>query len=46
MVHPNWEDEIQSGISPSAVTVIGNSESDTAVAVLDENDENERTLLE
>ena len=44
--HPNWEDEIQSGISPSAVAVIGDSESDTAVAVLDDNDENERTLEE
>ena len=45
MAHPNWEDQIQSGISPSAVAVIGDSESDTTVAVLDDNDENERTLV-
>ena len=44
--HPRWKEELESEISPVAVAVavLGDSESDTAVPVLDKNDEKERRL--
>ena len=42
--HPQWKEQLQSEISPAAVAVLGDSQSDTAVPILDENDEEERRL--
>ena len=42
--HPRWKEELESEISPAAVAVLGDSKSDTAVPVLDKNDEEERRL--